>query len=51
LIVLSSGSYQSISLTDWIASTPPELLATNFGVPQSTFSSFARGNQVIREKT
>jgi len=50
LIVLSSGSYQSISLTDWIASTPPELLATNFGVPQSTFSSFARGNQVIREK-
>ncbi len=40
LVVLNSGDYQSISLTAWMAANPPLLLATNFGVPESTFAGF-----------
>lgn len=40
LIVLNNGTYESISLTAWMAANPHLLLATNFGVPQSTFADF-----------
>jgi oxalate decarboxylase len=40
LIVLNDGSYQSISLTAWMASNPHLLLATNFRVSEATFKDF-----------
>jgi oxalate decarboxylase len=43
LIVLNNGLYQSISITDWMARTPPARLATNFRLPEATFASFPKG--------
>ena len=40
LIVLNNGTYQSISLTTWVAANPHLLLSTNFRVPESTFANF-----------
>ena len=40
LIVLNDGTYQSISLSAWIAANPHLLLSTNFKVPESTFAKF-----------
>jgi oxalate decarboxylase len=40
LIVLNNGTYQSISLSAWVAANPHLLLATNFKVPESTFANF-----------
>ena len=40
LIVLNNGTYQSISLTAWMAANPHLLLSTNFKVPESTFAKF-----------
>lgn len=45
LLVLNSGVYQSISITAWFANTPPEVLATNFGKPASTFAGFPKGER------
>ncbi len=40
LIVLNNGTYQSISLSAWVAANPHLLLATNLRVPESTFANF-----------
>jgi len=40
LIVLTNGTYESISLANWIGANPHLLLATNFEVPESTFKDF-----------
>jgi oxalate decarboxylase len=40
LIVLNNGTYESISLTAWVASNPHLLLGTNFKVPEATFANF-----------
>src|SRR5512133_2218625 len=40
LIALNNGTYESISLADWIGANPPLLLATNFEVPENTFKDF-----------
>ena len=40
LIVLNNGTYESISLANWIGADPHLLLATNFEVPESTFKDF-----------
>jgi oxalate decarboxylase len=40
LIVLNNGTYESISLSTWIAANPHLLLATNFHVPEATFANF-----------
>jgi len=40
LIVLNNGTYQSISLSAWIAANPHLLLSTNFRVPESAFANF-----------
>jgi oxalate decarboxylase len=40
LLVFDDGSfdeYETILLTDWMAHTPPDVLAKNFGVPASSF--------------
>jgi len=42
LIVFDQGNqseYNTLLLTDWMAHTPPDLLAKNFGVPADTFKS------------
>src|SRR6202042_506352 len=33
-----AGEYNTLMLTDWLAHTPPEILAENFGVPADTFA-------------
>lgn len=40
LLVFDDGAfdeYETVLVTDWIAHTPPEVLAKNFGVPASAF--------------
>ena len=44
LIVLNNGTYESISITAWMATNTSELLATNFRVPASTFANFPKGD-------
>jgi oxalate decarboxylase len=42
VIVFDEGNqseYNTLLVTDWIAHTPPEILAQNFGVPVDTFKS------------
>jgi oxalate decarboxylase len=42
LIVFDDGhasEFNTLLVTDWIAHTPPEVLALNFGVPADTFKS------------
>jgi oxalate decarboxylase len=46
LVVLNNGTYQSVSITAWMASTPDLLLATNFGVKEKVFEDMP-GNAVI----
>jgi oxalate decarboxylase len=43
LLALNDGTYQSISITAWFATTPVSTLAANFGVPESTFADFPQG--------
>jgi oxalate decarboxylase len=42
VLAFNSGEYQSISATAWFAANPASLLATNFGVPASTFTDFPK---------
>jgi oxalate decarboxylase len=51
LIVFSNATYESISITAWMARTPRALLATNFGVPEDTFAAFPQGEVTMPEKT
>jgi oxalate decarboxylase len=43
VLALNNGTYQSISITSWLATTPVATLAANFGVPESTFANFPTG--------
>ena len=47
LIVLNNGTYESISLSAWIAANPHLLLATNFRVPEAAFASFPTREQFM----
>ena len=47
LVVFNSGTYESISVTAWMASNPAALLETNFQVPDGTFAAFPKGNVVM----
>jgi oxalate decarboxylase len=40
IVVFNNGTYESISLSAWLATNPPALLATNFEVPESIFAGF-----------
>jgi oxalate decarboxylase len=46
--VFNNGTYESISLSAWLAANPPALLATNFAVPLDTFADFPAGAVNIR---
>jgi oxalate decarboxylase/phosphoglucose isomerase-like protein (cupin superfamily) len=47
--VFNNGTYQSVSITGWMAANPELLLATNFGVPESVFAKFPKGAVVMPE--
>lgn len=54
LLVFDDGAfdeYETILLTDWIAHTPPEILAKNFGVPASAFPSLPPEGRYIFQGT
>jgi oxalate decarboxylase len=45
IICLDDGKaseFNTLLLTDWVAHTPPEILAANFGVPADAFSKTAQ---------
>ena len=46
LVVLNNGTYESVSITAWMAGTPDLLLSTNFGVKESVFEEMP-GDAVI----
>ena len=46
IVVLNNGTYESVSITAWMAGTPDLLLATNFGVKESVFEEMP-GDAVI----
>jgi oxalate decarboxylase len=47
LAVFNNGTYQSVSLTGWMAANPRLLLATNFKVPETTFAQFPKDALII----
>ncbi len=47
VVVFNNGTYESISLSAWLAVNPPALLAANFGVPPDTFAGFPTGARYI----
>jgi oxalate decarboxylase len=49
VLVLNNGTYQSISITAWMAATPDLLLATNFRVPEAVFAAFPKGEVAMPE--
>ncbi len=42
MAVFNNGSYESVSITAWMAANPDLLLATNFGVKESVFAKFPK---------
>jgi oxalate decarboxylase len=50
LIGFNSGVYGDIDLSEWIAGNPPDVLATNFGMPASHFERFPRRDVFIASK-
>ena len=50
MAVFNNGSYESISITGWMAGNPDLLLSTNFGVPQSVFAKFPKDAVIIPEQ-
>jgi oxalate decarboxylase len=49
VLVLNNATYQSISITAWLAANPDLLLATNFGVPEAVFAALPKGEVVMPE--
>lgn len=50
IVVLNNGTYESVSITAWMANNPALLLSTNFGVPESVFEKFPRGAVIMPEQ-
>ena len=50
LIGFNTGVYAAIDLSQWVAGNPPDVLATNFGKPASSFEKFPRGDVFIAPK-
>jgi oxalate decarboxylase len=46
-----AGEYNTLLLTDWLAHTPPEVLAKNFGVPAVSFAEIPLHNLWIFQGT
>ena len=51
LLVFNNPVYEDISLSDWLAVTPRELLSTNFGVPEQAFAGLPSGKEFIAATT
>ncbi|MBY0357523.1 MAG: cupin domain-containing protein [Candidatus Obscuribacterales bacterium] len=49
LVVLGSGNYEEISLSQWMASNTSQMLGTNFLVPKKIFESFPQNNPLITD--
>jgi oxalate decarboxylase len=49
VLALNNGTFESISITAWMAATPGALLATNFGMPASTFAAFPKRETIMPE--
>jgi oxalate decarboxylase len=49
VLALNNGRYESISITAWMAATPGQLLATNFGVRETTFAAFPKRETMMPE--
>ena len=47
LELFASSTYRDISLTDWLAHTPPELVAAHLNVDVSTLAQFASTKQLV----
>lgn len=50
LLVFDDGAFSDIdtfSITDWFAHTPKDVLAANFGVPESAFEGLPKGQRYI----
>ena len=50
LVGFNSGTYEDIDLSEWIAGNPPDVLATNFGKPETLFQKFPRRDVFIAER-
>jgi oxalate decarboxylase len=50
IVVFNNATYESISITAWMAGTPDLLLSTNFGVPESVFEKFPKGAVVMPDQ-
>jgi oxalate decarboxylase len=50
VLVLNNATYESISITGWLAANPDLLLATNFGVPESVFASMPKRALIMPER-
>jgi len=49
LFGFNSGTHQSISASEWLGRNPTQLVATNFGVPESVIEKLVLGNQFVRK--
>ncbi|HYZ33636.1 MAG TPA: cupin domain-containing protein [Crenalkalicoccus sp.] len=49
LVIFDRGEYQEISLSNWIATSPPWLLSNNFGVDEKVLARFPKVNGIIRQ--
>jgi oxalate decarboxylase len=47
LLGFSTGHYQAIDLTQWVAGTPAYVLADHFGKPQARFERFPKERAFI----
>jgi oxalate decarboxylase len=50
LIGFNTGNYATIDLSRWIASNPPDVLATNFNQPAALFQKFPKRDVFISDK-
>jgi oxalate decarboxylase len=49
VIVLNNGTFESISITAWLAATPGQLLASNLGLPESAIAAFPKRETIMPE--
>jgi oxalate decarboxylase len=47
LLIFNSGTYEEIALSSWMASNPPDLVATNFGISEELVKKFPKQTATI----
>ena len=50
LIAFNSGVYETIDLSQWLATNPADVLATNFGKPSALFEQFPKRDVFLTDK-